>query len=231
MKKSFIAGIVLVGCIVSGVFGDNTTTAAQVDQQAWNAITNKFYSDLRGQLLYRLKDKLHDEPIITNLVQNGCLSAIIPKARIYQIGVINVKNNFIHEKASLVVDENRFTFIETDEQAVDFLNSNRCQKVFSAVRAVQEVLAFGELRGISIMTEEKARILRSSLSGPSKISNWSLSVREGEKVSTIEATFITMYRPGSIMILWSKRYVFKFRIDGKMILEKIEDSGSVGGFH
>jgi len=38
MKKLFIASIVLVSCIVSGVFGDNTNTAAQVDDQAWNVI-------------------------------------------------------------------------------------------------------------------------------------------------------------------------------------------------
>jgi len=170
------------------------------------------------------------------LVFNGYLSALIPNIRIYQVGVLNRKKlrNLERDKASLVIDGRLLTFIETDDEAVAYLNSNRCQNVFSTVRAVQEVLAFGELRGYTIMTEEKAHILKSAISDQSKISSWSFSVREGEKESYVEATFITMYRPDyrpdPLLILWSKRFVFKFKKDGKMILEKTEDSGSLGGF-
>jgi hypothetical protein len=232
MTSTNIRRFLLINCICFSVLGNNTETDAKIDAQAWNAITNKWFSGDKGKSLLSVKELLNVEPIKTNVVLNGSLSTIMPNVRIYQLGIINLRRiqNQSRDTACLVIDGSRLTFIETDEAAIDFFNSNRCQNVFSAVRAVQEVLAFGELRGYTIMTEEKAQILKSTMGDQSKISSWSFSVREGEKASTIEATFITMYRPDPLLILWSKRFVFKFKKDGKMILEKIEDSGFVGGF-
>jgi hypothetical protein len=230
MNRSLVISCILVGCVLFSVLGNNTETDAKVDAQAWSAITNKFYSDARGYLLYRMKDMLADAPITTNLVLNGYLSAIIPKVRIYQVGIINVRNNLKRDKASLVVDGDRFTFIETDEEAVNFLNTNRCQNTYSTVLAVQDVLAFGELRGYKMLTKETLEILMRSSSAKLDVSSWSFRILEGENENTIEGTFLTYYKLEFPNVIFSQRFYFKFNKYGKMIFVKAEDSGSVGGF-
>lgn len=135
------------------------------------------------------------------------------------------------DKYSLVMDGKRLFFIETDYEAVAYLNSNRLQNAFSLLHAVQEVLAFGELRGYTLLTEKALYLLKNSISSQSKIGDWSFSVRDGESEITIEATFLTLYQePKSSEVIRSKRFVFTFKKNGKMIIHKIEDSGSVGGF-
>jgi hypothetical protein len=230
MNKSLITSIILVNSILFSVLGNTKEKASQVDEQAWCAITNKWFSGDKGSLLNQLKKVLRDEPIEVKLVLNGYLSDIIPNVRIYQTGIVNIYNNGIRDKTSLVIDGSRLKFVETDDDAVSYLNSNRCQKVFSMVRAVQDVMAFGELRGYTIMTDETWQLLKGSMSDQSKIGSWSFSVREGEKESLVEATFLTFYEPGSSSVIFSKRFTFIFRRDGKMKLAKVEDAGYVGGF-
>jgi hypothetical protein len=197
--------------------------------ELWDVATNRWMSGPTGEI--RRAYHHASDPALQSVcaISNGSLSLLAPNATVHVFRVLEVGAGGQVgplQRKSIVKRAGTLTFIESDDDAVAFLNGISGVKT-PYVEALLRTLAFAELRGTPVAVGEVLK--REWRGGYKPFSGDALVLSENSNGIQSEVVVVVESRARS-GIFWCDKIVCEFGSQDKMRIRSASEVCRIGGY-
>lgn len=136
----------------------------QNDYHIWETVSNKWLSGETGALRISASQKMNRQPIIlADISSNKMLTTCIDNCRLFSANVISLDKHRAKEIALIVFDGHKCTIIESDDDAIKYLNSIHLNNN-KILDGITKSFCFAELRQYQLATSETFAAIKTGIS-------------------------------------------------------------------